>query len=101
MRINGSLIIEILGPENAAKADALAQKLRETLKDEARISRPTAMGELQVWNIDDTVDPEDVRNVIFVTGIVIPRMLESVSSAGCSTALTRYGLNARWPLPSK
>lgn len=66
--VNGGLIIEILGPENAAKADALAQKLRETLKVEARISRPTAMGELQIWNMDDTVDVEEVRSVVSVNG---------------------------------
>lgn len=28
--VNDGLIIEILGPENVAKADTLAQKLKET-----------------------------------------------------------------------
>lgn len=41
---------------------------RLKLNDEARISRPTTMGELQFWNIDDTVDSEEIRNVISVTG---------------------------------
>lgn len=66
--VNGGLIIEIMGSENVAKADALAKKLREALKEEARVSRPTAMGELQCWNMDDTVDSNEVKSVISIIG---------------------------------
>lgn len=89
--VNGGLIIEILGPENVAKADALAKKLREALKEEARVSRPTIMGELQCWNMDDTVDSEEVKNVISVAGDCDP--------AEVRTGVIRRmhsGLNSVW-----
>lgn len=38
---NGNLLIEILGPENAQRADLLAQKLRAALGDAAFVSRST------------------------------------------------------------
>lgn len=66
--VNGGLIIEILGPDNAAKADTLSQRHKDILKDEARVSRPTTMGELQFWNIDDTVDLAEISNVVLVAG---------------------------------
>lgn len=37
---NGSLLMEIPGPEGTAKADMLAERLRETLGGDAVVSRP-------------------------------------------------------------
>lgn len=46
--INESVIIEVSGPNNSDKANKLAGKLRDVLKDEAYVSRPTVKGELRI-----------------------------------------------------
>lgn len=89
--VNGGLIIEFLGPENVAKADALAQKLRETLKDEARISRPTTNSRYGIWMILSTLMRSETWFPSMVT--VAQRMSESGLFGRCIADLTLFGLN--------
>ncbi|XP_071577582.1 uncharacterized protein [Temnothorax nylanderi] len=66
--LNGGVIIEIPGADGASKADLLAKKLKEVLSASAKISRPTVMGELRLWNFDDSVSPTEIKNMIPVRG---------------------------------
>ncbi|XP_071579165.1 uncharacterized protein [Temnothorax nylanderi] len=67
--INGGVIIEIPGNDGAAKADVLVDRLRKVLDPtSARVSRPTAMGEIRVWNLDDSISPLEVTNSIAIAG---------------------------------
>lgn len=48
---NGSLLIEIPGAESAAKADLLAGRLKDILREDAAISRLSIRGELRLTEI--------------------------------------------------
>lgn len=59
--MTGAQIFEIGGPENVRKADALAERLREILKDKegVRITRPTQTTEVRIRDLDDSVESAD------------------------------------------
>lgn len=66
--ISGNLIIEVTGPDNKAKADTLAGRLREVLAGKATIVRPQKLGELVIRNLDDSTTAEEVGNEIAKRG---------------------------------
>lgn len=69
---NGAALIEIFGDGNAGKADTLAERLRDVLKGEALVYRPTVKGELRIWGLDDSVSPDEVTCVVADTGSCLP-----------------------------
>lgn len=59
--LNGATIIEISGPECNSKAQRLADKLQEVLKDEkAAITTPTIKGELRIVGLEESVSKEEI-----------------------------------------
>ncbi|KOB72047.1 Gag-like protein [Operophtera brumata] len=75
----GARILEVPGVTSSDKADALAQKLRESLDGEiARVSRPTKCADLRIMGLDDSASTEEVRAAIAKQG-------------GCSEELVRVG----------
>ncbi|XP_070162539.1 uncharacterized protein [Polyergus mexicanus] len=50
---NGGLLIEVLDPDGVDKANALVDKLRDILHDQARVVRPTIKGEIRLIGLDD------------------------------------------------
>ncbi|XP_026829648.1 uncharacterized protein LOC113562970 [Ooceraea biroi] len=64
----GALLIEVGGPENKTKADALAGHLREMLRDGASVRRPVKMAELRFVGLDESVTSGEVANVIAQIG---------------------------------
>lgn len=68
--INDGLIIEIAGEENVKKAATLATKLIEILpdKDKVGISQPTAMADIKISGLDDSVTSEEIETMIADNG---------------------------------
>ncbi|XP_026825046.1 uncharacterized protein LOC113561838 [Ooceraea biroi] len=64
----GALLIEVGGPDNKDHADNLAVKLREILRDGARVAHPTKMVELRFVGLDDSVTSDEVAQVIATVG---------------------------------
>lgn len=63
--IDGAVIIEIPGPDGQNRADLLASKLREVLKnDDVNITRPSIKAEIRVFGFDDSVTTEEICNTI-------------------------------------
>lgn len=60
----GGMLIEVHGPENKAKADRLAARLREVIPEGAKISRPMKMGEIKILGLDDSTTPQDIVEVV-------------------------------------
>ncbi|KYM98107.1 hypothetical protein ALC62_11196 [Cyphomyrmex costatus] len=60
--VNWAFLIEIPGPENEMKADALANKLQEVFQDsqEIKISRPTITSNLRISYLDDSITTTDI-----------------------------------------
>ncbi|XP_071647576.1 uncharacterized protein [Temnothorax longispinosus] len=55
--------------DGTTKADTLAGKLREVLDTNvARVTRPTTMGELRIWNFDDSISLINITNEISIMG---------------------------------
>lgn len=75
---NGGRIIEIPGPDRCAKADSLANRLKEVLGEEAAISRPVAKSELRMSGFDDSISRDEIMFAIAERG-------------ECSTADVRVG----------
>ncbi|KMQ90172.1 gag-pol polyprotein [Lasius niger] len=65
---NGSLLIEVLGPNGSSKASALEEKLREVLKEEAKVSRPVVKGEIRLVGLDISTSTGDVVDTIVKHG---------------------------------
>ncbi|XP_070162482.1 uncharacterized protein [Polyergus mexicanus] len=61
---NGGTIIEVMGPENSARANALAEKLRQVFQDQAKVARPVMKGEIRLVGLDDSISAEEVAYVI-------------------------------------
>lgn len=61
---NGSLLIEVLGPNSAGKALKFKDKLHEVLKDQARVTRPVAKGEIRLVGLHDAIPPDEIANVV-------------------------------------
>lgn len=57
---NSSLFLEVPGAERKAVADQLAGRLREVLGDVASVNRLSALGELRVIRLDDSVGSLDM-----------------------------------------
>jgi len=66
--MNGGLVIEVLGVDGAAKADRLAEKLRDVVSDEVYVGRPIRKSELRIVGIDDSVTPDEIVDVIVKKG---------------------------------
>lgn len=60
----GSLLIQIAGEESKRKADALAEKMRKVVGEEARIGRPSRMAEVRISELDEDTTVEDVVTVV-------------------------------------
>lgn len=52
---NGGLLIEVLDSDGVDKANALVDKLRDILHDQARVVRPTIKGEIRLIGLDDCI----------------------------------------------
>jgi len=60
--LNGATIIEISGPECNDKAQRLADKLQEILReDKAAITTPTIKGELRLVGLDESISKEEIK----------------------------------------
>lgn len=70
----GALLIEVTGSENGPKADALASRIREVLKDKkgVRVNRPTKMAELRVKGLECSISKEEVINAVAEKGACHP-----------------------------
>lgn len=66
--MTGSTLIEIAGPDCAAKADKLALEIQRLLKEEAHVTRPNIRGELRMFGLDESIDPEEIRDVVAKEG---------------------------------
>lgn len=68
--ITGGLILEIPGKDTSAKADNLAERLRQVFKDEGeiRVSRPTKKVEISISGLDDSITPQEVTAAIAGVG---------------------------------
>lgn len=54
--------MEVSGENSAARADLLAEKLREVLADTpARVQRPTKTAEVRVTGLDESVTPTEIE----------------------------------------
>jgi len=65
---NGGLIIEITGPEGAAKADSLASRLRDVIGSNAVVSRPVVKADLRISGFDESVLRDEVITMITEVG---------------------------------
>lgn len=50
--------------ENNEKADKLAEKIQEVLKNKALVTRPTIRGELKITGLDESVTSEEIRAAV-------------------------------------
>jgi hypothetical protein len=64
----GARLVEISGPSNAEKADIVAVKLKETLGDVAKVTRPVKTAELRLAGLDDSITTKDVISAISTKG---------------------------------
>ncbi|XP_068993471.1 uncharacterized protein [Neodiprion pinetum] len=85
---NGGVLIEIPGPENARKADALAAQLTKVILDKygnvVSVTRPVIKGELRVLGLDDSVSAEELARTLAEQG-------------GCKVEEVRVGVPRRTP----
>ena len=88
----GGMILQIPGPENVAKADNLATKLREALSDLAvQVSRPVKSGEVRVMDLDEAVTQAEVAAAVAAAGECSPNDVR----AG-ELRRSRSGLQSAW-----
>ncbi|EFN60861.1 hypothetical protein EAG_04035, partial [Camponotus floridanus] len=66
--MNGATIIEISGTGNNDKADKLAAEISKLLSEEAVISRPNVRGEVRLFGVEESVTPDEIREVVAVEG---------------------------------
>lgn len=68
--MTGALTFEFAGPEGKVHADKLADKLRELFKDREsiRVTRSTKMAELRLRDLEDSIQPDEVKYVITQEG---------------------------------
>ncbi|XP_020299231.1 uncharacterized protein LOC109863383, partial [Pseudomyrmex gracilis] len=63
--MTGDLMVEVLGPDMAAKADTLAAKMKDVLAGTGvKVRRPSRPGNVRVRGIDGTVSREEVLAVL-------------------------------------
>lgn len=63
---NGGIIIEV--PDSAFKADSLANKLREVVRQVAHVARPYAKGEILLVGLDESVSREEIVAAVVGAG---------------------------------
>lgn len=68
--VTGALTLEIPGPDSAAHADALAERLSVLFatREDVRVSHPCKMVELRVRDLDDAVSGWDVSHSLAEVG---------------------------------
>lgn len=66
----GAFLLEIPGPENAEKVDALANKLRTALADQEGviISRPLKTAEIRIRDLEDSISEEEIATTLAKAG---------------------------------
>ncbi|KOC59636.1 hypothetical protein WH47_11066, partial [Habropoda laboriosa] len=64
----GGLLLEISGPEREAKAQALAEKLKNILGEDAKVVHPCLCAEMRVYGLGDAATPEKVAAGIAAAG---------------------------------
>jgi len=64
----GGLLLEILGPEGAKRADALANEIKNVIGGTVNVSRPVKSGEIRVSGIDLSVGPEELTRALAAGG---------------------------------
>lgn len=62
------MLIEVLGADGDRKANALAEQLRNILKDRAKVVRPRIRGEIRLVGLDDSVSIDEVICVVARNG---------------------------------
>lgn len=65
---NGSLLVEIPGPDCSTKADLLAGRLRHIFGEEAAVSRSTIKGELRLVGLDESVSIHEIQDAVVEKG---------------------------------
>lgn len=60
----GSLLIQIAGEESKNQADALAEKVRHVVGEDAKVGRPCRRAEIRVSGLDEDTTPEDVIEAV-------------------------------------
>ncbi|KZC14282.1 hypothetical protein WN55_06679 [Dufourea novaeangliae] len=79
----GASILEVPGPERAARADALARHLEEVFHGtDVRVSRPVKTAEVRLTGLDESVTAEAVAGAVAAAG-------------GCTAAEVRVGVVRR------
>lgn len=66
--ITESTLIEIAGPDSATKVDKLASEIQKLLEGEAHVNRPNIREELRMFGIDESIDPEEIRDAVAKEG---------------------------------
>lgn len=87
----GARILEVPGASSGAQADALAQKLRETIGEMAKVSRPTKSAEMRITGMCDSVTPEEVMTAVAHQG-GCPRECVKIGSLRCDS----WGHSSIW-----
>ncbi|CAK9820202.1 hypothetical protein ANTQUA_LOCUS10541 [Anthophora quadrimaculata] len=86
--VTGGLLMQIPGPEGAAKADTLAKKLEEALQGTGvKITRPCKRAELRVTGLDDSVTPAEVADAIAAAGACRPEEVRTGQIRSSSSGL--------------
>ncbi|XP_039303454.1 uncharacterized protein LOC120357348 [Solenopsis invicta] len=72
--VTGALILEVRGVDNAEKADALANELREVMahRSDVRIARPSKSVEIRITGLEDSVTTEEVASTVGNVGGCFP-----------------------------
>lgn len=65
---NGDMIIEVIGPDGSDRANALTDRLRSVLKDQAKVARPVVKGEIRLVGLDDSVSADEVIYTVAQNG---------------------------------
>lgn len=60
----GGLLIQIAGEESRSQADALAEKVRGVVGEDARVGRPCRRAEIRVSGLDEDTTAEDVIEAV-------------------------------------
>lgn len=67
--VTGGIVLTISGPDNEAKADVLATRMRSELSDlSVRIARPNKLAEIRIKDLDDAITPEEVASAVAEEG---------------------------------
>ncbi|KYN06572.1 hypothetical protein ALC62_02474 [Cyphomyrmex costatus] len=70
--LKGSLAVQVYAAEARQKAKGLAEKIRELYRgnEKVKVYSPSPTGELIIWDLDETIEEEEVRQtVIKLTGM--------------------------------